>query len=237
METSARWPIADQTEALATGCCRWRLRNCRKPLRASRQNCSRCPPATCWQSERTKTPRQFPTPSSKNLPVPPNSAPIYTHLRIDSLLAGVYVSHVYHFGDLKRIYLKYKYLLIVLALIPLLFIFDEPLYSYWIQTVGLTMLYISFSALLILFLYGRIPEIPIIQTIGYYSYGIYLFHMYVLKFIVGEYYTYHKDDPFQWQIIPKFGLYLILCLLLGIGASMLIEQPCLRLRDRLVPRH
>jgi len=162
-----------------------------------------------------------------------------THLRIDSLLAGVCIAYVYHYGDLGAVHKKYRPLLLAFACIPVLFLLPGfEVESYFTSTIGFSLLYIAFGSWLILFLYSDVKRFmwrPI-TVIGFYSYGIYLFHLYMLRFVVGETYHFPGDYTLRWSTVASFAIYLVGGLALGIGMSYLIEKPFLALRDRTVPR-
>ena len=89
----------------------------------------------------------FPDLGSKNFTM--------THLRIDSLLAGVLVSYWYHFrrDSIKLFFDKNKrlFLPLIFALLSVTPFFD-PLRSYFVMTIGFSMLYTAFGMLLIYFL-------------------------------------------------------------------------------------
>jgi peptidoglycan/LPS O-acetylase OafA/YrhL len=158
-----------------------------------------------------------------------------THLRIDSLFAGVCVSYAYHFGNLERI-ATYRKSLIALACMPVLFIFQDPLDSVFTRTIGFSILYVSFSAILILSLYSEFKVPTWIAKIGFYSYGIYLFHLYPIRFIVGDRYLNDVPRAFEWQAIPSFIVFFVVSIVLGITMSRLVEIPFLAIRDKYFPR-
>ncbi|MET0945852.1 MAG: acyltransferase, partial [Flavobacterium sp.] len=127
-----------------------------------------------------------------NIYIPENEAKniTMTHLRMDSLLAGVLVSYLYYFKNdwLTSNFHKYKKSLLVIALLFLSFApfvdFEESIY---VRIFGFTLLYISFSIILILFLVQKnINEkldavfsrkvVDFIGKIGLSSYSIYLTH-------------------------------------------------------------
>lgn len=177
-----------------------------------------------------------------------------THLRIDSLFAGVFISYFYHFhlDALRDFYLRRRVAL-MLAVVPLLSFtpFINVLNSYFEKTIGFSLIATAFCCLLLIFLFeegigekisrviGR-PTYRLIATqIGFYSYGIYLFHFYVVRYLVGENYAFNKFKSGEWtylQVVLSFLIYFVLSIVLGITLSKLIETPMLRLRDRWFPR-
>jgi peptidoglycan/LPS O-acetylase OafA/YrhL len=177
-----------------------------------------------------------------------------THLRIDSLFAGVFISYFYNFhgeaiGDFYR---KYRWWIIA-AIIPLLSFtpFVDVLESYFVKTIGFSLITLAFSFLLLVFLFeddisGKVSRLLgkraysfIATKIGFYSYGIYLFHMYIVRYVVGENYARQKYVSGEWsylEVVASFCIYFVLSVGLGITLSRLIEVPMLRLRDRWYPR-
>lgn len=174
-----------------------------------------------------------------------------THLRIDSLFAGVVVGYLFHFSNerLRLLYEDYKLYLFLFVAVPFTFApFVEPLDSLFVRTIGFSLLYLSFSAILIIFLFNRrVTEILskiltrsgylAICKIGFYSYSIYLFHFYLIKFVVGDaYLAEHGNKEISVQVVVSFILYSAGSILLGIITSKLIEIPFLKVRDKYFPR-
>ena len=163
-----------------------------------------------------------------------------THLRLDSLFMGVGVGYVYHFGDLKEFYDRHQSLLIAVSLFPLMFLFSakDPIESPWTQTIGYSALYFSFASLLIVFLYANVQWLiwKPIAKLGFYSYGVYLFHLYFIRFVVGETYFYDQPHEFTTWTIPSFLLFLMGGLVFGIGMSYLVEKPFLQIRGKFFPQ-
>jgi peptidoglycan/LPS O-acetylase OafA/YrhL len=162
----------------------------------------------------------------------------YTHLRLDSLLMGVYMAYAHSKGKLEPFYRRNRRLMLPCLCLPLIFLFI-PSFTYFTQTIGFIILYISFACWLMVYLFGRrkILWSPI-STIGFYSYGIYLFHMYLARFVVAGWdYTYPEGARvFTWWTMASFTVYFFGSILLGITMSFLIERPFLALREKLVPR-
>jgi peptidoglycan/LPS O-acetylase OafA/YrhL len=160
--------------------------------------------------------------------------PTWSHLRMDSLFMGVLVAYYYHHGDLEGFYKRYWPIMVALCFIPFLFAFG-PL-DYFTMTIGFSLLYISFASLLILFLYTPLRLPAFVSQIGYYSYGIYLFHYYPLRFLLGYQYREFLPHTFGLDTMPSFLIYLAISLVMGVGISMLVEKPMLKLRDKWFPR-
>jgi peptidoglycan/LPS O-acetylase OafA/YrhL len=186
-----------------------------------------------------------------------NIPPILTYtlapLRMDTLFAGVFVSYCYHFEqeEIKKFYWKYKKIILAIILPLLSFVpFTGVMESYFVDTIGYTFIYIALTCVLVIFLFDAqivrgIQKIisPTlfkgVTKIGVYSYGIYLFHPYILRYMLGE--TYASDQYFRGlytfpQVLLSFVVFSILSISIGVVMSKLIEFPILKLRDRFYPR-
>lgn len=178
-----------------------------------------------------------------------------THLRLDSLFAGVLLGHFYHFARpaLANFYGRHKKLLAGLFLANLWlalmrFIPYHPSRTNLFPPFTYTFWYISFGALLIIFLFSEkvVTYLKRILTprgyrlickTGFYSYSIYLFHLYLMKFVVGEqYFAGDTRLPPTLPVVLSFVVYFAGSILLGVLASRLVEIPLLRVRDRYFPR-
>lgn len=174
-------------------------------------------------------------------------------LRIDSLFAGVLVAYYFHFhnSEMKIFYNKYKKIIWAL-IIPLIIYtpFIDVLDSFFIKTIGFALIYTSFSLLLLMFLFeteitNSLKKIlstfvfRVITKIGFYSYSIYLFHMYVIRYIVGENYAYAQYEKGEYtyiNVLASFTIFFLGSILLGIGMAKIVEVPMLRIRDKHFPR-
>jgi peptidoglycan/LPS O-acetylase OafA/YrhL len=163
-----------------------------------------------------------------------------THLRIDSLLAGVLVSYWYYFKEEYLIYFyeKHKKLLIPVALLLLSFSpFIPHRNSFFAMTFGFTFLWAGFSLILIYFIQNKNIEtildklfskriVFVVSKIGYYSYSIYLVHTFI-------------NDYFEKYFIEQKFLNFIVCnsvsILIGMIISKYIEYYFLSLRDKWYP--
>lgn len=159
-----------------------------------------------------------------------------THMRVDSLFAGVLVCYIYRYkgAHLKFLQTNARHGLLLMALICLsVFGFFEP-DNLFTQSIGFVLIYLSFAC--ILFYVITLPEkkrafIKLPAFIGFYSYAIYLAHVPVMKIFawagIGV-----EVGPLN---IAYFIFYVLICIATGIFFSELIEQPVLRLRNRFIP--
>lgn len=175
------------------------------------------------------------------------------HLRLDSLLFGVLISYHYHFNKQKLADFFHKYKRVMqLIFFPLIIYvpFINVLDSKFILTIGFSFIYIAFGILLLHFLFveGLMSKISklisnqivlLISKVGLYSYSIYLIHVFVVRYIVGEDYAhkqYLEGHYTYLQVLLSFVVYAFLSITLGIFISKLVEQPMLRIRDKYFPR-
>ena len=114
--------------------------------------------------------------------------------------------------------------------------FVIPLGSgWWLQTAGLTTIYLGAGALLCAAASLDLPRTgwtrPI-AWIGSYSYSIYLWHVPALQWLVGG-----RDSLLGDRLGVGGGLvaYLATALALGIVLGKVVEYPFLRWRDRWIP--
>lgn len=167
-----------------------------------------------------------------------------THLRIDSLFAGVLIAYFYFFkrAILDQI-MKFKYILLILVVFGLFWTTYTPAnISYFTVTIGFTLLFISFGLLLIYFLMEKNinkqlnrffsePIVDMLSKIGYSSYSIYIFHIFVNKKIMRIIY----DHTPYYNHRLNFIITSILSILLGIIITNTIEKYFLRKRDERFP--
>ena len=158
-----------------------------------------------------------------------------THLRIDSLFYGVFLSYLWNFRGLsENDWLRKNKLLVGMAgvccFIPA-FIFDL-FETFLLETFGLTMLYFGGGFLLLALLKSDLGASRLLRglaRIGKYSYSIYLWnlpmHAGLMKFT-----DFAAEHWFLYAFIYWSGTFV-----LGIGTAKLIEYPVLKLRDRLMP--
>lgn len=167
-----------------------------------------------------------------------------THLRIDSLFAGVYISYLYYFQ--KEMFInnfnKYKTILLILAFLFLAWTpFVNPVPSFFVKTIGFTLLYISFSIILAYFIINpKINDhlnsvfnekiVNFISKIGYCSYSIYIIHSLVNLYGISFLDPSIKNNHYFAFISTSF-----ISISLGFLMTYHIENYFLKIRNRLVP--
>ena len=161
-----------------------------------------------------------------------------SHLRFDSLFAGVLLGYLHNFRPevLRRLMdSSWRFPVTaagVLCLLPgvILDVNDPFLY-----TAGLSLLYIGFSVLLLTALYpepGRARRAPgpttrAVAFLGGYSYTVYLWNVPVSFFYTAMAGHFPSASPYVFH-----PLYFATSIVLGVVASKLIERPVLQMRDR-----
>ncbi|HKO05085.1 MAG TPA: acyltransferase [Candidatus Acidoferrales bacterium] len=169
-----------------------------------------------------------------------------THLHVDSLLFGVLISYFYHFrpADFQRFAQKRGVWLgavCCLCVAPCFFLELER--SYFIQTVGQTLLYLGYGSLLILAVplagSSQGPPIPILgrlgswlASIGKYSYSIYLWHGPMQDWGLA---LLQRKGLLPASRIAEFWIYFACSIILGVMMAKIVEYPALKIRDRLFP--
>jgi len=146
-----------------------------------------------------------------------------THLRVDSLFAGVVLGYYSHFQPdvLKQSSRAALFVGGFGVLVPAL-LFGNIVF---VGTVGLMLVFVGFACILIASVTGKASKNIIARTlagIGYYSYSIYLWHA------VPNYLFF----PQLHLSLIRFAIYVISAIALGIVMARLIETPSLVLRDR-----
>lgn len=181
--------------------------------------------------------------STRNIPF--SKLITMTHLRIDSLLAGVLISFWFHYRhqSLRTLFLQYKRWFLVLSALFLLFTpFQDYSEAVWVRTIGFTLVYISFGIVLIWFLtddkinstlnsfFSR-RFVDVMAHIGVASYAIYIIHS-----LVNQVFAVFLDvaDIKAYSLV-SLVVTSVVSILLGWLITRYIEAYFLDLRNRFFP--
>lgn len=171
-----------------------------------------------------------------------------THLRVDGLFFGVFLAYLTHYKPkVIELLVKRRFALFcvgVLLVLPSI-VFHQD--KHFVVTFGLTMNTLGFGAILLALIHtketdglpGKLLFNPIAQmvsSIGYFSYGIYVWHIDFAHIPVRFFYPLFEGMPLELSWIAGSLVYAVLAVQTGVLMSKLIEIPILNLRDRLVPR-
>jgi peptidoglycan/LPS O-acetylase OafA/YrhL len=168
-----------------------------------------------------------------------------THLRLDSLMFGVFIAYWYHWRQpVLAAFISRRARHILLASGALIFTcFSFEMSHPFISTIGYTLLYVGFGGILLVSLYWK-PVLPAVVRaparlvgraaafIGRHSYSIYLWHLAVGVVGLG------LIRRLSGRPIPPFievGIFVVGSVAVGVLMAKLVEQPVLKLRDRLYP--
>jgi peptidoglycan/LPS O-acetylase OafA/YrhL len=180
----------------------------------------------------------FPENESRNITM--------THLRMDSLFAGVLISYLYYFkrARLVHFFTSNKIKLLSVAFILITFTpfidFEE---SIFVRIFGFTFLYIAFGILIIYFLtdininthldaFFSKPIVDCICKIGFSSYSIYIIHGFVI-WIIALINTYVLHSVINQTF--TFVIALVISVLSGMFMTHYIENYFLKMRNKFYP--
>lgn len=163
-----------------------------------------------------------------------------THARLDSLLCGVLLAaaHRWRTSWFQRTFTRYRWPLLVFAVVVFAGTAWFKVWSPWITTVGFTLLYLAGAAVLGVAL--MVPEASVrflgrplaaLAWVGFSSYAIYLLHMLVLG--VTQYFS---GPMWLSHGFAEFVVYATGSVLCGVALTHLVERPVLMWRDRLFPK-
>jgi peptidoglycan/LPS O-acetylase OafA/YrhL len=159
-----------------------------------------------------------------------------THFRVDSLAAGVLlaVARVHAPRAFERL-LRWRWVWAAVTAVGVWFLAQFGKEGTPGTTVGFTVAYVTGAAFLLL-LHGAawVPRAGLLTrplaTLGRYSYGIYIWHVLAAQVLLDRLgIDYWSSAPLAQ--LAKFGAAIVA----GIAATVLVERPMLRLRDRLIP--
>lgn len=182
---------------------------------------------------------------SQSLGIPVPKLMTMTHLRMDSLLAGVLISFWFYYRHtwLESVFAKSRTVLWMLAVLLLAFTpFRDYTESVWVRTIGLTMLYVSFAIILASFLTDKNINAKLddllskwlvdgVARIGFASYSIYIIHSFVN-------YAYAVATGIAKISVPSpvsFVVTSAVSIAAGFVMTQHIEKYFLSLRDRWFP--
>jgi len=159
-----------------------------------------------------------------------------THLRIDSLLFGCFISFYFHFARARfELFRRSRRgLLATVGIACLLPAFFWTVETRFIHTFGFTILLIG-SGLLLMSVLGSRNEGIVTSALGWigrYSYSIYLWHL-AARIWLGP----AIEMKLGYRLPPVVALivYLLLACVAGFLMARLIEFPALAVRDRFFP--
>jgi len=165
-----------------------------------------------------------------------------THLRLDSLTFGVLLSYFHHFrhdafsGFVAR-HAK-SIALLSCIMISSCLVFEQA--SFFMSTIGYTLLYLGFGGVLVVSLYwshqGYRPRAltalgTALAFVGANSYGIYLWHLPTANW--GFMLLHRLYHPLDNRL--EFLIYVLASVAIGVLLTKLIERPSLWLREKLFP--
>ena len=173
----------------------------------------------------------------------------YTHLRLDSLAFGFLLAFIYHTRhDFWKRIAQHRRLLDWNRFRSRLHLRDCCSPDGALEfSIGLTLLYLGYGALLIACVSATEPSHPIARAfnsvpggwvgfVGYYSYSIYLWHVdldWPLGVALRNGWAF-QSNTLTW--IAGTAVYVAAAVLVGVAMARLVEFPTLRLRDRIYPR-
>lgn len=160
-----------------------------------------------------------------------------THFRVDSIAAGVLLAlvHVHWPQQFDRLRGSRRLLLGVLAagIVCLMTVGKIGAVG---STIGFTVAYLTAaSLLLLLYRAAWIPRARWLTApmalLGRYSYGIYIWHVFAAAMALDLLPGWHPESVTAGAQVIKYGAAIVV----GVLATVMVEKPALRLRDRLVP--
>jgi len=169
----------------------------------------------------------------------------FTHLRIDSLAFGVLLAYFHAFfrEATAKLVVQYQWVLFGLSVALLMLCNTEnPKTDPFITSIGLTMTYLGFGGILLLAVYTpfflKIKQVPVLKSVfdlltwsGFCSYAIYLWHVFVERYMVEP-----LESAFQLTQFQTFLPFILVSLLVSYFTTEYFEHKILLLRDRLFPK-
>ena len=182
--------------------------------------------------------------------IDPTLLRLETHTRIDTLMIGMLLGYLYHFhrDRFAEAIRRRRWLIITASALLLMPPIVWPLgQSSWLPSIGVFSIALGFAGILSVSITATdllMPRNAVITTclgllarVGFHSYSVYLWHMPVqtllmpyLRRLLGL-----SRDSTDVTFVLSTTLYLVTALAVGVAAGRVIEQPFLRLRNRLFP--
>ena len=171
-----------------------------------------------------------------------------SHLRMDSLFFGVLLAYLTKYSPtfaaaiVRRRRLLFCFGAVVVGVISYLNLLD-----WYVLTFGLTLTYVGFGAILLALIsttetdgiLGKLLFCPLarrIAMIGFYAYGIYLWHIEFGFFPALALYPLLSGLPNTLSWLCEMILFVSFSIIFGIMMSRLVELPMLQWRDKIVPK-
>ncbi len=170
-----------------------------------------------------------------------------THLRIDSLMIGVYLNHLVRTYSPVLTWVQEHRLVALLAAVLLIVpaAFFSRIHPFMFS-VGFLMLSIGYAILLTLVYQGLLKPVESnfimtgVARVGLWSYNIYLWHFFIIMLPIPYYRILNQmlGESIQspgLQIAAQASLFIATSILLGAFMTTLVENPFLSLRNRFFP--
>jgi peptidoglycan/LPS O-acetylase OafA/YrhL len=160
-----------------------------------------------------------------------------THFRVDSLAAGVLLAVVrVHRSAAFEALLRRRWLWAAVTASGVWFLATVGKQGALGGTVGYTVAYLTGAAFLLLLhdatWVARAGWLSrLLAMLGRYSYGIYIWHVLAAQVVLDRLPGLDYGSTTPLAQLAKFGAAFVV----GVTATVLVERPALRLRDRLVP--
>lgn len=160
-----------------------------------------------------------------------------THFRVDSLAAGLLLAvvSVHARAAFERL-VRWRWLWASVTAAGVWFLVEVGKGGPLGNTIGYTVAYLTGGAFL-LFLHGASWVTRAgwlsrpVAMLGRYSYGIYIWHLLAAQVVLDRLPGLDYGSATPLAQLAKFGAAIVV----GVVATVLVERPVLRLRDRLVP--
>jgi peptidoglycan/LPS O-acetylase OafA/YrhL len=158
-----------------------------------------------------------------------------THFRVDALAAGVLLAVLsVHWPERFDRLVRLRWLWAAGTALGIAFLVEFGKDGRVGSTVGFTVAYLTAAAfLLLLYRVGWIRRVRWLSAplaaLGRYSYGIYIWHVFAAHVALGLLTGIGMASTRGWQLAVTYGA----AISIGVLATVLVEKPVLRLRDRI----